>query len=279
MQAHRLKEKPPTETLAASGGRVTDHAAEKTMNEPKENLPIIANPAGALERVPTVGEMLYGLVKGGVSAQNVGALEKMVELYERVEDRNAEKAFAAAFVELQAEMPAVQAIKPVPDRNGVVKYKFAPLEEIMLQLGPYLRRHGFTVSFSFDYKEDKLVCACTIQHLQGHKRTNFFAVRVGSGPPGATATQSDGAAATYAKRYALCDALNIVIEHDSDARATSGAKIHAVLAEELQERVERTGSNIAAFLKVAGASSFDEIPADKYDLLNEMLCKKERAKR
>ena len=78
---------------------------------------------------------------------------EIVKLYERMEDKKAEREFAQAFVALQAEMPAVKALRAVPNRDGSTRYNFAPYEEIMDQIAPMLKRHGFTVTFSTDFGE------------------------------------------------------------------------------------------------------------------------------
>lgn len=225
---------------------------------------------------PSVGEMLQAVITKGVTSENVAAIEKLVGLYERMEDKRAEQEFARAFVQLQSDMPKVHATKAVPDRNGGVRYRFAPLEEIVRQIGPALKDHGFTFSFSERYADGRMIETCTLQHIGGHKRQNDFSVRVGQGPPGCTETQADGAASQYARRYALCDALGIVIEHlDEDARLEGGA-VTPEQAFELERRVAETNSDKKAFLKFAGAEKFSEISAVKYDMLDQFLAKKER---
>lgn len=233
-------------------------------------------PPDVVRQTPNVADMLQAVIQGGVTEQNVGAVAQMVQLYERMQALDAEKQFAAAFVALQSEMPKVQATRPVPNRDGSLRYKFAPFEDIMAQVGLILQRNGFTVSFSSDFKEGRILQTCTLQHVGGHKRSNTFAVRVGQGPPGSTDTQADGAANTYAKRFALCDALNIVIGHlDSDARLEGGS-VTQQQAEELERRVHETNSDVPAFLKFAGAKTFTDIAAVKYDILDQFLTKKER---
>lgn len=234
----------------------------------------------AIERIPArppaPGELMQAMIERGVTSENVAAFKELVILSEHMEDRNAERAFASAFVELQAEMPKVQATKPVPNNDGGVRYRFAPFEDIMAQVGPMLLKHGFTISFSNRFDGDRMIQSCTLQHRGGHKRSNDFAVRVGQGPPKATVSQADGAAATYAKRFALCDALNIVVSHlDNDARIEGGT-VTPEQAEELEHRAKMTNSDIARFLKVAGANSFAQIPAVKYSVLDDYLSQKER---
>lgn len=227
---------------------------------------------------PSVGMMLQAVIEKGVTSENVAAIEKLVGLYERMQDRDAEKAFAVAFNALQSEMPRIQATKPVPGNDGTIRYKFAPFEEIMAQVAPLLQRHGFTVCFSNRYEDNRIVETCILQHIGGHKRSNDFAVRIGSGPPKSSESQADGAAATYAKRFALTNALNIVVSGlDNDARL-EGAYVSKDVAEELERRVKMINGDIPAFLKWAGAKSFAAIPETSYEKLDAFLKKKEALK-
>ncbi len=234
----------------------------------------------ALSPTNPIGRMIEAITQSGVSAENMAVLERMMALYEQVETKNAEKAFAQAFVALQSDLPAIQASKAVPNRDGTIRYHFAPYESIMEQVKPYLQKHGFTISFSTDYSQTapiRLVKTCTLQHVGGHAKTNSFAARVGDGPPGSSPAQGDGAASTYAKRFVLCDALNIVIAGmDDDARA-EGGPITLEEARDFQMRVENLNANRDKFLAVAGATSYATIPASKWATLDEMLRKKESA--
>lgn len=227
------------------------------------------------QRPPSVAMMLQAVVEKGVTAENVGALEKLVDLYERMEIRDAEKQFAAAFVALQGDMPPIEAVKAVPNTNGSTRYKFAPYEEIMDKVRPVLQKHGFTLSFSSEFKDDRVIQACTLQHVGGHKRTNQSMARVGKGPPGSSEAQGDGAASTYAKRYALCDCLNIVVEHDSDGRNQDAKQLGAPISRDevqyLREQVQETGSNEAIFLQMAGVKTYEEIGQAIYPMLVRQL--------
>lgn len=226
---------------------------------------------------PPVADMMRAIVERGITPENVEALTQLTTLYERMEDRRAESQFAQAFMELQAAIPRIEANKPVPDKNGNVKYHFAPYEEIMEKVRPVLQQHGFSVSFSSEFDGPRVVQFCTLHHVGGHKRTNRFAVRVGSGPPGSSEAQGDGAASTYAKRFALCDALNIVIEKDleGDARL-EGDSVTAEQARTLRALVEETKSDKAKFLRYAGAESFETIQASRFDRLLSELERKQR---
>lgn len=226
---------------------------------------------------PSVGQMLQSMCDRGVSEANVAAFAQLVALKERMEDRQAEREFAKAFAALQADIPSVNATKAVPGSNNSVRFKFAPYEDIMESVRPLLVRHGFSVSFDTEFKDGRVHQKCTLMHVGGHSRTNTFMARIGSGPPGSSDAQADGAAATYAKRFALCAALNIVIEHDTDARS-EGKPLTAEQAKTLKELVAETKSDEKVFLLYAGAPSYEEIGSARYQELYNALLKKKLTK-
>lgn len=226
-----------------------------------------------------IGSIIQQLIKQGANApEAVGVMKELLAMQERQEDRNAAREFNEAFKNLQAELPAIVADTPVPDKIGNTKYRFAAYEDIWAKVKPYLLKHGFSVSFDTEYDEKtaKLTKVCKLSHIGGHTRENRFTVRVGSGPYGASETQADGAAGTYAKRFALCDALNINISKDADANL-EGTPIDKKKAEELRKRCENCDANVDQFLAMAGAASFEEIMSTKLPMMEDALARKERA--
>ena len=231
----------------------------------------------AAQQAPDPRTLLAAVLQGSVGVQNVEVAERIMAMIERQEARQAKATFEAALAALQSETCRVQATKSVPDKQGNIKFRFAPYEEIMRHVSPLLQKHGFRVSFSEaeGAPAGKIIMVCTLAHKDGHEISNRFAFRVGQGPYGASDTQADGAAITYAKRYALANLLNIVVETDTDARA-EGGPITKEQAADLWKRVQATGTDQAAFLRFAGATSFAEIPSGKYAALDSALRRKEK---
>lgn len=229
---------------------------------------------------PNLGLMLQAAIDKGITTENVAVLEKMLDLLERQQSRDAEREFAQAFNRLQAEMPKIVAATSVPDRDGNLKYKFAKYEDIMVAVRPLLLRHGFTVSFSMTCPDGRVAQECTLRHVGGHAQRNSFAVRIGKGPPGASEPQSDGAASTYAKRFALCNALNIIIEQDSDGAPPDarleGEPIPSEKVQYLREQVQEIGADASRFLKLAGVARFEDITEGTYPVLIRFLESKKR---
>ena len=225
---------------------------------------------------PTVADMLKAVVDRGVTTENVSAVSEMVKLYERMQDKEAEKAFASAFVALQSEMPVIVATSVIPNRG-----KYERFEDVMRVVGPLLIKNGFAVSFEQFADDKRIRVTCHLRHVQGHATATSFAVRLGGRAD--SDTQADCKASTTAKRNALLQALNIVIRQDclsdeeGDARL-EGVNISDEQSFELERRVKETNSDVGAFLKFAGARSFKEILASRYDDLDAMLSRKEKAR-
>ncbi len=227
-----------------------------------------------------IAPMLEAIMAKGITAESAATLEKMIELYERVEAKNAQRACATAFVALQADVAkaGIEASKAVPDRHGVAKFFYAPYTEIMSKVGPLLVKHGFGVRWNMRVDATRIVMECTLVHTSGHEQTNSHATRIGSGPPNASEGQADGSAATMAKRRAICDALNIVVDLETDARS-EGDTITPDVSARLERDANAAGIDTAKLLRLAGAESFDTITTAKVPIVERAIEDRKRAAR
>jgi len=240
----------------------------------------IAQPQAVARQAPSVADMLQTIVERGITVESVAAVEQLVKLYERMEEKKAEKEFTAAFVALQSELPTIVAKTVIPNRG-----KYQKFEDVMEEIGPLLQTHGFSVSFSMDVKDNRVLETCHLKHIGGHSQSNSFAVRVGKAD---TETQADCKAATTAKRNALLNALNIVIrqdvlqseEGDAALEGDPNAKISQTQADGIEHRAKMTNSDIPSLLKYAGGvKTFADIPANRFDEIDRILRQKEQSKR
>ncbi len=242
----------------------------KSTNPPASELALADNDTEtAIAPNLSVPQMLSALIQKGDPEKNIGVVERLIALQERQEAKQAEREFAKAFHALQAKLTSVEATVPVPDKNGGVRYYFASYEHIMAQVGPMLLANGFSVSFDSEFKEQRMVMRCTLTHVGGHSRTGTQYMRPGQ-VYGANDAQNDGATTTMAKRYALCAMLNVVVGHDTDGRGDArveGGPISFEQAETLKEMVKEAKADTAKFLKYAGADSYEEIGANRYQSL------------
>lgn len=226
---------------------------------------------------PSVADMLHLVIDKGITAENVAAFKELVQLHREEVKLNAEKEFAAAFVELQRELPVINGYRPIPDKQGRTKFCYANFEDIDAIVRPICLRHGFTYGFHESAIENgRITVTMTLQHSGGHSRQIPYSVRAGGGPPGANESQADVSGHTYAQRGAIESGLALRIIGRPDDPRMEGGPVTTEQAEELERRVQLTNSDRDAFLKFAGAKSYAEIPASAYERCDDMLRRKER---
>ncbi len=221
-----------------------------------------------------VARAIAEMMTKGITTENVAALDKLSDLYLKLQANDAEKQFVAAFNALQSEMPVIVASTVIPNRG-----KYERFEDVMRIVSPLLAKHGFSVSFSMDFMENRILETCYLKHVGGHSQANSFAVRAGGKAD--SDTQADCKAATTAKRNALLNCLNIVIrqdvmideEHDA---AIEGGPISRDQVQVLNELLKETGSDTAKFLAMAGVEKVEEIRTGNYGVLFRALNMKGR---
>lgn len=237
---------------------ITENTELALHDDRKELAVVPANPA----------ELIREVIKSGLNSESVGVVERLVALAERQEARQAEKDFNAAFVRLQAALPVIVAQTEIPNRG-----KYERFEDVMRQISEPLKANGFSVSFSMDFNENRIVETCHLRHISGHSQSNSFAVRTGKAD---TETQADCKAATTAKRNALLNCLNIVIRQDvfqdeENDPSLEGDRITDDKIVYLEEQIKATKFNREKFMELAGVDNLEKVTVGKYPVLLNAL--------
>ena len=251
-----------------------------------DNLSVIKSEAGAVARpveAPSVAEILRAVVEKGVTTESVGVVEKVVALYERMEDKKAEREYTKALAALQVECQNVIATKDV---DG--KFRYAPFLDIWNAVRPAVERNHFTLQWSQEHQGDKIKVILTMQHLAGHKRDFTYAMRLGSKADGMSqgsqAPTLDSITESRAKRRLLMDALNIVVDAVTAAEdAGDGTLASKEETEELFKRLvvlepddAKRAVSERRFLALAGVDRWDQIQKVALPILQRLILEKER---
>lgn len=166
--------------------------------------------------------MMLQAMSQGASLEQV---EKMMDLQERWERREAEKAFNEALAAFKAEAVEVLKRKQVgykTKEGDFVGYKHAELSDVVDAVGPALSKHGF--SHRWDVKQEKgdIVVTCILKHAKGHSESVTM-----SAPPDASgkknAIQQIASATSYLQRYTLKAITGVAEKGQDDDGATSEA--------------------------------------------------------
>ena len=160
--------------------------------------PLAVQGTGALTAQPHTNLMLSLMDRGA----SLDQIERMMDLAERNEKREAEKAYNVAFAAFKAE--AVRIIKGRTVTDGPLKGRaYAELHDVVDAVTPALSRHGLSASWKLTRDEkDWIEVTCTLKHTGGHSES----VSMG-GPPdtgGAkNALQARASTKSYLERYTL----------------------------------------------------------------------------
>ena len=235
----------------------------------------IVEPSQALalaEQRPTnVMELLQTAIKSGVPVE---ALDRLVALQERVMDRQAAIAFAAAKAAFQGEVDPIQPDKHVVEKSksgAVRKRDYASLGHIAATIAPLLGKNHLSYSFDEEFSDSHVEVTCILSHAEGHSARNKFRV-----PIDRAAFMNDpqkiASASSFARRYALRDALGLTIsehtngrEEDDDGSASGAVKISDDQAAHIKGLLKDSGADVKRFLAYMRVATVEDIPVSAYD--------------
>ncbi len=218
----------------------------------------------------SIAEVFKAVLATNISKENLEVAKQLLEM-------DAKQKFNTAFAALQAELPVIEGVRGIPDKQGNIKFRYANFEDLDDKVRPVCLKHGFTYSFREIANENgRTTVSMTLAHSGGHEREIPYSVRTGSGPPGASLEQADGSTHTYAKRGALESGLCLrVVGQRTDAKM-EGGPITAEQAESIEKRVALLNIDKAKFLGWLQAKTYAEIASSKYDMADDELSKREK---
>lgn len=156
---------------------------------------------------------------------DVAKLEKLLDMQERVLNRQAKEAFSEAFAKMQPEIPEIDEKGRILNKGQTsVRSTYAKLEDIMRVLKPILQTHGFALRHRTEFPADRpgiLRIVGILSHIQGHSEESAFEAPKDDSDY-RTDIQSMGSTVSYGRRYTTCDLLNITTRAQDDDGATGG---------------------------------------------------------
>lgn len=215
---------------------------------------------------------------------DVAKLEKLLDMQERIMNKQAEIDFNEALARISKQMPRIvkggsvgyKEDKSNKNSATIEAFKFARYEDIDKAVRPLLEAEGFSLSFDTVIKDGGgVIMTGTLAHKSGHKRSASLPLALDvSG--GKNNIQAMGSTTSYGRRYTLCMLLNIVTVGEDDD-ATAAEFVTNEQAVEIDVLAREVKANMPVFLKLMGAESVQEIPAKNYQKAIKALNDKKRA--
>lgn len=150
----------------------------------------------------------------------VETIERLADLAIKLKEEDAKTAYFHAIREFQAECPTIQKTRKVFNKDrATIRYEFARIDDIGRQIRPILDRCGLSYRFDTRIDQGNYEVTCIVTHEKGHSERSIFAAPIDAAP-GMNKMQAGASANTFAKRYALCNALGIMTgDEDDDAQS------------------------------------------------------------
>lgn len=184
-------------------------------------------PAGPVEPEPTSSAPLQEstaiiqvIERAALNPQvDIDKMERLLQMQERVLDRQALMAYSAAMAAMQTELPSIA------ERGQTNTGYYATLEDIVDTVRPIMKKHGFAVSFRIQTQERGIQVTGVLMHKDGHREeTSMLLPADTSGSK--NAVQAFGSSTSYGKRYVLSALLNITTRgQDDDGHAAAPVKL------------------------------------------------------
>lgn len=204
---------------------------------------------------------------------DVGVIERLVALEERIQARNAAHEFAQAMAEFQRECPSIRKTSSATvttKSGGQYRYTYAELDEIARTVNPILGRLGLSYSWDSAVTGGNVRVVCTLRHINGHSTTASFEAPAGSLSQAMSKQQEVASALTYGRRQSLVQVLGLTTcDPDVDgaaeeAQATVTPDQVDILEALLNQRPDGAKGRLLAYL---GVETLDAVPAARFDWL------------
>lgn len=156
---------------------------------------------------------------------DVAKMEKLLDMQERILDRNAKQAFSMDFVQMKSKLPKVARTKT----NSQTKSKYAALEDINKIIDPILNQYGFGTSHRVHQDDKHVTVTAILWHREGHTEETSITLPLDKagiqGSVNKTDVHAIASSTTYGKRLAICALLNISTGEDDDGNLAGAQNI------------------------------------------------------
>ena len=197
---------------------------------------------------------------------DIDKLERLLVMKRDEEDRTAYTAFVVAISNFQAKCPTVEKTGTVKDKHGIQLYTYPKFNVIWETVKPHLDENGLSVRFSSDISDGQVKIHCMVSHVGGHTDDSYFSCPIeASMTGGANAAQRTASANSFAKRYAIMNALNIAGDDFDDDGQSLDADIETITPEQaasMRDDISKMKADEAYFCSWLKIPTLEDMPVN-----------------
>ena len=203
-------------------------------------------------------------IEKGISIE---VMEKLLAMRRELKAEAAREDYYKALALFQQSCPIIKKTNPVFNKDGSIRYWFAPLDKIIEGCKNQLKEYGFSYNFITEQNEKSVKAICVSHHLSGHSEKTAVEIPIESSAFMNNA-QEVATALTYATRYSFRNGFGILTgDDDDDARSMGNG-----------ESNEKTNGKYKEPQRKSKANKTSEPPQDNQnkcpklrDLISKML--------
>jgi hypothetical protein len=218
--------------------------------------------------------LLMAIEKAALNPQvDIGKVEQLLALYERIEGRRAEAAFNEALTAAQAAM------RPVATdmENSQTRSRYASYAALDRTLRPIYTNAGFSLTFNTapGAPEAHVRVTCTVAHRAGHVRTYTLDLPAdGKGAKGGdvmSRTHATASALSYGMRYLLRLIFNIAVGEGDDDGNKAGAQqqtqqgiVSIEQLAQLRKLIAEANADTTRFCRYLKVARLEDLPVVRF---------------
>lgn len=186
---------------------------EKTIQK-TEIMPLDVNPEALIAKAIAKGNDIP-----------IDTMEKLLAMRRELKAEWSKEEYFKALANFQQACPEIKKTKIVYNKNSTtVRYRYAPLEDIVEQCKDLLKENGFSYNIKTMQQESFMTAICVTHHIAGHSEESALEIPIDHDAY-MNIAQQVASALTYAKRYAFNNAFGIMTgDEDDDAQSTVDEK-------------------------------------------------------
>lgn len=198
---------------------------------------------------------------------DVEKMTKILDMQERILNKQAELEFNQAMAKAMAEIPSFEKGKKVEKFKGGTgnQFTYASFESINKKVKPIIAKHGLFINFLTDFQSDNhVMITAKITHKSGHSQET--SMRFPFDPSGSKNTiQATGSAISYGKRYTMNALLNITTHDEDDDGFSTSKTIGEKEIIRLNDGLDKSGVKLAVICEYMDVERLSDIKVDKFN--------------
>jgi hypothetical protein len=230
--------------------------------------------AAPVQEHQAVNQMIEVIERVAMNPEvDVEKMEKLLDMQERILDRQAQQEFDIAMANMQPELPVVAKKGIIYNKDGTtVRSKYAKFEDINKEVKPILSQYGFSMTFNVNQSGNEISVVGNLAHKAGHREST--SITLGPDVSGnKNAVQAVASSVSYGKRYTMSALLNLIFEDEDDDGENAVACVTQDQAEKLAALFDKSAKNIQRWM-IDKYGSVDNVPkADFAWLMTELNAK------